>query len=153
MAGRWFDEFTEGEVIDHTIRRTVTEADNTWFSCMTMNTQPLHIDHQAAAESEFGQPLVNSMFTLALVIGISVGDTTQGTLVAQLSLTDVVFAKPVFHGDTIAVRTTVLSKRPSKSRPNQGIVTFRHQALNQHGAEVARCERSALMHRAPEPTT
>jgi len=153
MPGLWFEDFTEGQVFDHAVRRTVTEADNMWFSNLTMNTQPLHIDHAAAADSEFGQPLVNSLFTLGLMIGISVGDTTAGTLVANLGMTDVVFPNPVFHGDTIAARTTITTKRASKSRPRQGIVGFHHQAFNQNGIEVARCERSALMHFRPEAGT
>lgn len=153
MPGLWFEEFAEGQVFDHAVRRTVTEADNMWFSALTMNTQPLHIDHEAAARSEFGRPLVNSIFTLGLMIGISVGDTTAGTLVGNLGMTDVVFPAPVFHGDTIRVRTTVTAKRESRSRPRQGIVTFRHQAFKQDGTEVARCERSALMHMSPDGGT
>lgn len=149
MPGLWFDEFEVGQVFEHPVRRTVTEADNTWFSALTMNTQPLHLDHQAAAESEFGQPLVNSIFTLGVMIGISVGDTTAGTLVGNLGMTDVVFPAPVFHGDTIRVRTEVRAMRDSRSRPMQGIVSFRHQAFNQRDQEVARCERSALMHKNP----
>lgn len=149
MPGLWFDDFEVGQVFEHPVRRTVTEADNTWFSALTMNTQPLHLDHQAAAESEFGQPLVNSIFTLGVMIGISVGDTTAGTLVGNLGMTDVVFPAPVFHGDTIRVRTEVLTLRESRSRPGQGIVSFRHQAFNQRDQEVARCERSALMHKSP----
>jgi acyl dehydratase len=149
MPGLWFDDFREGQVFDHTVRRTVTEADNTWFSCLTMNTQPLHIDHEAAKASEFGRPLVNSLFTLGLMIGISVGDTTAGTLVGNLGMTDVVFPHPVFHGDTIRVRTTVTGLRDSRSRPTQGLATFLHQAFTQDGVEVARCTRTALMHRRP----
>ena len=150
MPGLWFDQFHEGQVFDHPVRRTVTEADNTLFSAMTMNVQPLHLDHQAAAESEFGQPLVNSIFTLGVMIGISVGDTTAGTLVGNLGMTDVAFPAPVFHGDTLRVRTTVTAIRPSRSRPGQGIVTFRHQAFKQTGVEVARCDRSALMRGRPD---
>jgi len=149
MPGLWFDEMYEGLVIDHPVRRTVTEADNTWFSALTMNVQPLHLDHHAAAESEFGQPLVNSIFTLGVMIGISVGDTTAGTLVGNLGMTDVVFPAPVFHGDTLHVRTQVTAMRASRSRPAQGIVTFHHQAFNQTEVEVARCNRSALMHTRP----
>ena len=149
MPGLWYEEFHEGQVFDHPVRRTVTEADNTWFSALTMNTQPLHIDHEAAAQSEFGQPLVNSIFTLGLMIGISVGDTTAGTLVGNLGMTDVNFPAPVFHGDTISVRTTVTALRESRSRPTQGLVTFRHQAFNQRGQEVAHCTRVALMHKRP----
>lgn len=149
MPGMWYDQLEEGMEIRHPVRRTVTEADNTWFSCLTMNTQPLHIDHQAAAESEFGQPLVNSLFTLGLMIGISVGDTTQGTLVGNLGMTDVVFPRPVFHGDTISVSTRITGLRDSRSRPTQGIVTFLHTAYNQRGEEVARCTRTALMRRQP----
>lgn len=151
MAGLWFEEFSEGQVFDHPLTRTVTETDNLWFSNLTMNPQPLHIDFNWAAEnSEFGQPLVNSLFTLGLLIGISVGDTTLGTTVANLGMTDVSFPKPMFHGDSLRVRTTVQSVRASKSRPDDGIVVLHHEGFNQHGDLVAKCTRSALMKRRPK---
>lgn len=149
MAGKWFEEFSIGQVFEHEIRRTVTESDNTWFCAATYNPAQLHIDHDYCKGTEFGQPLVNSLFTLGLVIGLSVQDTTLGTTVANLGMTDTRFPKPVFHGDTIRARTTVMALRESKSRPNAGIVTFRHQGLNQRGEEVCICVRQALMLRKP----
>jgi acyl dehydratase len=145
MAGLYFEEFIEGQVFEHAIRRTVTEMDNVLFTTLTMNPQPLHLDEEFAKTTEFGQRLVNSLFTLGLVIGISVGETTLGTTIANLGMTDVRFPKPVFHGDTLRVRTTVRSKRQSRSRPDAGIVEFEHQGLNQRGETVAVCQRSALM--------
>ena len=148
MTGLWFDEFKEGQVFDHPIRRTVTEMDNVLFSALTHNPQPLHIDrHFAETQTEFGAPLVNSIFTLGLVIGISVNDTTLGTTIANLGMTDVKFPRPVFQGDTINVKTTVLSTRASKSRPEAGIVEFQHEGFNQAGELVAICKRQALMRR------
>ncbi len=147
MRGLYFEEFSEGQLFKHPIRRTVTETDNVLFSTMTMNPAALHLDHHyAATETEFGKPLVNSLFTLGLMIGISVNDTTLGTTIANLGMNDVVFPKPVFQGDTLRVETKVLSKRRSKSRPLAGIVTFEHKAYNQHGDEVASCTRQAFMH-------
>jgi len=145
MAGRWFEEFVVDQVFDHEIRRTVTEADNTWFNGATYNPAAIHIDAEYCKGTEFGQPLVNSIFTLGLVIGLSIQDTTLGTTVANLGMTDTRFPKPVFHGDTIRSRTTVKETRPSKSRPNQGIVTFLHEGLNQRGEVVCSCTRQALM--------
>lgn len=145
MAGLWFDQFEVGRVFEHEIRRTVTEADNMWFSNATYNPAAIHIDAEYCKGTEFGRPLMNSIFTLGLVIGLSVQDTTLGTTVANLGMTDVVFPKPVFAGDTIRSRTTVMETRPSKSRPNQGIVTFLHEGLNQQGEVVCRCTRQALM--------
>jgi acyl dehydratase len=145
MAGLYFEEFSEGQVFEHALTRTVTETDNVLFTTMTMNPQPLHLDAEFAKSTEFGRPLVNSIFTLGLVIGISVGDTTLGTTVANLGMTDVRFPKPVFHGDTLRVRTTVMSLRRSKSRSDTGIVEFEHTGLNQHGEVVAICRRAALM--------
>lgn len=145
MAGLWFDEFKVGQEFPHEIRRTVTEADNMWFSNATCNPAAIHIDADYCKGTEFGQPLMNSIFTLGLVIGLSVQDTTLGTTVANLGMTDVVFPKPVFAGDTIRSRTTVLETRASKSRPNAGIVTFLHQGFNQRGEEVSSCKRQALM--------
>lgn len=149
MAGLWFEELPVGRVIDAEWTRTVTEADNVLFCSMTMNVQKLHLDAEFAATTEFGRPLVNSLFTLGLMIGMSVHNLTQGTTVANLGMTDTVFPTPVFAGDTIHVRTTVVAARESRSRPDAGIVTFRHEALNQAGALVARCERQALMRRRP----
>jgi len=149
MAGRWFEQFTVGEVFDHEIRRTVTEADNMWFSNATCNPAAIHIDADYCKGTEFGQPLVNSVFTLGLVIGLSVQDTTLGTTVANLGMSDTRFPKPVFYGDTIRSRTTVKELRASQSRPGAGIVTFVHQGLNQRGEEVCVCTRQALMMRKP----
>ena len=149
MAGLYFEEFREGQVLEHATTRTVTEMDNVLFTTLTMNPQPLHLDAEFAKTTEFGRPLVNSIFTLGLVIGISVGETTLGTTVANLGMTEVRFPKPVFHGDTITVRTIVASMRTSQSRPNAGLVEFRHTAYNQRGEEVATCLRTALMSRRP----
>ena len=149
MAGLYFEDFTEGRVFEHALSRTVTEMDNVLFTTLTMNPQPLHLDAEFAKTTEFGRPLVNSIFTLGLVIGITVGDTTLGTTVANLGMTDVRFPKPVFHGDTIRARTTVLSVRRSKSRADAGIVEFEHVGLNQRGETVAICRRAALMKTRP----
>lgn len=149
MAGLYFDEFETGHVFKHELRRTITESDNMLFSNMTLNPQPLHIDHDFASKTEFGKPLVNSLFTLGLMIGISVNDTTIGTTVGNLGMSDVKFPHPVFHGDTIHVETEVKALRASKSRPTQGIVTFVHRAYNQDDKLVALCERAALMHKTP----
>ena len=145
MGGLYFEEFEVGQVFEHQVGRTVTEMDNTLFSALTMNPQPLHLDAAFSEKTEFGQRLVNSLFTLGLVIGMTVGDTTLGTTIGNLGMTEVRFPKPVFHGDTIYARTTILSKRESKSRPNQGIVEFEHVGTNQRGEEVAYCKRTGLM--------
>jgi acyl dehydratase len=145
MAGLYFEEFSEGQVFEHALTRTVTEMDNVLFTTLTMNPQPLHLDAEFARTTEFGRPLVNSIFTLGLVIGISVGDTTLGTTVANLGMSDVRFPKPVFHGDTIRARTKVVAVRKSKSRGDAGIVEFEHVGLNQRGETVAICRRAALM--------
>lgn len=150
MRGLYFEEFEVGHVFEHAIGRTVTEMDNTLFSCLTHNPQPLHIDHAFAAQTEWGKPLVNSLFTLGLMIGISVSDTTLGTTIANLGMTDVNFPKPVFHGDSIRVKTEVLSKRESRSRPDAGIVEFHHRAYNQRGELVAECRRMAFMRKKPK---
>lgn len=149
MPGYWFEEFSEGQVFNHEWTRTVTESDNMMFSMLTMNPQPLHIDRHAAAETEFGQPLVNSLFTLGLLIGMTVNDTTLNTTVANLGMEAVKFPAPLFQGDTVRARTTVLGCRPSKSRPGQGIVTFRHELFKQDDTLVASCERAALMKAKP----
>ena len=145
MAGLYFEEFADGQVFEHPTGRTVTEMDNVLFSTLTMNPQPLHLDEEFAKQTEFGQRLVNSLFTLGLVIGLSVGETTLGTTVANLGMTDVRFPKPVFHGDTLRARTIVRSKRRSQSRKDAGIVEFEHQGINQRGEIVAVCRRAALM--------
>lgn len=150
MAGLWFEEFAIGQVLRHEIRRTVIEADNIWFSAMTYNPAQLHIDHDYAAKTEFGKPLVNSIFTLGLVIGLSIQDTTLGTTVANLGMTDTVFPKPVFAGDTIRSETTILAVRESKSRPGQGIVTMEHVGLNQRDEVVCKTVRNALMMKRPK---
>jgi acyl dehydratase len=151
MAGLYFEDFTVGRVFEHEWTRTVTEMDNVLFSSLTMNVQPLHLDEEFASKTEFGQRIVNSLFTLGLMIGITVNDTTLGTTIANLGMTDVRFPKPVFHGDTLRVRTTVGGLRASKSRPDAGIVEFHHEAINQRGEIVAQCTRQALMRRNPVP--
>jgi acyl dehydratase len=148
-SGRWFEEMHVGDVVFHAVTRTVTEADNVTFSTMTMNPQPLHLDAEFAAKSEFGRPLVNSLFTLGLLVGLSVWELTLGTTVANLGFEEIEFPKPVFIGDTIHAETVILDARPSKSRPSAGIVTFEHVARNQEALIVARCRRVALMHRQP----
>jgi acyl dehydratase len=151
MAGVWFDELMVGQKFHHPIRRTVTETDNVLFTAMTHNPALLHLDEEYCREhTEFGQRIVNSAFTLGLMVGISVGDTTLGTAVANLGWDEVRFPKPLFHGDTIHVESEVLELRPSKSRPDQGIVTFLHQAFNQHGDLVATCKRSGLQRKRPQ---
>lgn len=149
MRGLYFEEFSVGMLFEHTLTRTVTEWDNVQFSTMTMNPQPLHIDAHYSAKTEFGRPLVNSLFTLGLMIGISVADTTLRTTIANLGMREVSFPAPVFQGDTLSVTTEVLSTRVSASRPEAGIVEFLHRAYNQDGVEVARCIRSAFMHKEP----
>ena len=149
MAGKYFEEWSEGDVIEHAIRRTVTEADNLFFSTLTHNPQPLHIDVEAAKASEFGQILVNGTFTFSLMVGLSVGDTTLGTLVANLGYEKVVMPKPVFLGDTLRAQTKISALRASKSRPQAGIVTFEHTLLNQRGEVVCSCLRSALIQKKP----
>jgi acyl dehydratase len=145
MAGLHLEEFQVGAVVRHGLTRTVTESDNVLFSMMTMNPQPLHIDFDFASKTEWGKPLVNSLFTLGLMIGISVHDTTLGTTIANLGMSETVFPAPVFHGDTIRVETEVLSVRESKSKPDRGIVEFEHRAYNQHGVLVAKCIRQAMI--------
>jgi acyl dehydratase len=149
MAGRYLEEFVVGEVFKHALTRTVTEGDNVLFSVMTMNPQPLHIDFDFASKSEWGKPLVNSLFTLGLMIGISVHETTLGTTVANLGMTETVFPHPVFHGDTIRVETIVIDVRESRTKPDRGIVEFEHSAFNQHGALVAKCRRQAMIRKKP----
>ena len=148
MAGRCYDDWTVGDRIVHDIRRTVTETDNLLFTVMTHNPQPLHLDVEAAKASEFGQILVNGTFTFALMVGLSVGDTTLGTLVANLGYDQLTMPKPVFIGDTLRAETEVQALKDSRSRPEAGIVTFAHRMLNQRDEIVCRCLRSALVKRA-----
>jgi len=145
MAGKFFEEWQIGETITHEIRRTVTETDNLLFTTMTHNPQPLHLDAEAAKASEFGQILVNGTFTFSLMVGLSVGDTTLGTLVANLGYDKLVMPKPVFIGDTLRAETEVISLKESKSRPGSGIVTFLHRCINQREEIVCQCERAALI--------
>ncbi len=149
MAGRYYDDWTVGDHLVHEIRRTVTETDNLLFTVMTHNPQPLHLDAEAAAASEFGRILVNGTFTFALMVGLSVGDTTLGTLVANLGYDKLVHPKPVFIGDTMRAETEVASLKDSGSRPNAGIVTFQHRLLNQRDEIVCQCLRTALLLRRP----
>lgn len=145
MAGKFFDQWQVGEKLTHEIRRTVTETDNLLFSTMTHNPQPLHIDAEAAKASEFGQILVNGTFTFSLMVGLSVGDTTLGTLVANLGYDKLIMPKPVFIGDTLHATSEVIGLKESNSRPGAGIVTFKHEMLNQRGEVVCACERAALI--------
>ena len=147
MAGRHFDQWTVGDKLMHEIRRTVTETDNLLFTTMTHNPQPLHLDIEAARASEFGQILVNGTFTFALMVGLTVGDTTLGTLIANLGYDKLVMPRPVFIGDTLHATSEVIALRESKSRPDAGVVTFLHEAINQRGETVCRCERAALLRR------
>ena len=149
MAERYFDSFKPGDRIEHDIRRTVTETDNLLFTTMTHNPQPLHLDAEAARASEFGRILVNGTFTFALMIGLSVADTTLRTLIANLGYDKVVMPKPVFIGDTLRARTEVIERRESRSRPSADIVTFCHELLNQRDEIVCQCTRTALLKRTP----
>ena len=149
MPGVWFDDLTIGQRFEHPIRRTVTETDNVLFTAMTHNPALLHLDEEYMKGTDFGQRVVNSAFTLGLMVGISVGDTTLGTAVANLGWDEVRFPKPLFHGDTIHVESEVIDLRESRSRPDQGIVTFLHQAFNQHDELVATCKRSGLQRKRP----
>lgn len=149
VTGRWLEDLTPGLVIEHAVTRTVTEADNTLFSVLTMNPQPLHLDQAFAETTEFGQRVVNSLFTLSLLVGLTVYDTTLGTTVANLGFEEIAFPAPVFHGDTIHAETEVVSARASASRPGQGVVVFDHRARNQRDELVASCRRAALMRSRP----
>lgn len=149
MAGRYYDEWAVGDRITHEIRRTVTETDNLLFSTMTHNPQPLHLDAEAARASEFGQILVNGTFTFALMVGLSVGDTTLGTLVANLGYDRLVMPKPVFIGDTLRADSEVTELKESRSRPEAGIVTFAHHLHNQRDEIVCQCLRMALLKKRP----
>ncbi len=150
-TGRWLEELEPGMVISHAIRRSITESDNVMFTSMTMNPAWLHLDFDYAEnETEFGRPLVNSMLTLAMVIGISVHETTLGTTVANLGFSEIAFPSPMFHGDTLRVETEVMAARHSKSRPGQGVVTFEHRGFNQNDVLCCRAVRNALMLSRPE---
>jgi acyl dehydratase len=149
-GGLYFEDFVAGELYEHRLTRTVTQMDNMLFSNMTLNPQPLHIDrHFCETETEWGQPIMNSLFTLGLMIGMSVNDLTVGTTIANLGMTDVKFSHPLFEGDTVRATTEVIGKRPSKSRPGAGIVEFHHRAYNQNGKLVAECRRQAFMRMRP----
>ena len=150
MAGLWFEEFEVGRIFVHPLRRTVTETDNLLMSTLTHNPAPLHLDAEYMKDSEYGRILVNSCFTLGLMVGISVNDTTQGTAVANLGWDEVRFPVPIFVGDTLRIETEVLDVRQSKSRPTQGIVTFAHRAYNQAGELVANCKRASLQKTRPQ---
>jgi acyl dehydratase len=149
MPALWFEDFEVGKTHEHPIRRTVTEADNIFFSALTYNPQPLHIDKEFCKTTEWGQPLMNSLFTLGLMVGISVNDLTTGTIVANLGMTEVKFPAPLFQGDTIRVSTRIASKRESKSRPDAGIVELDHRAFKQDGTLVAQCLRQVMVRKKP----
>ncbi len=152
-GGLYFEDFEVGRVFRHRLTRTVSQMDNLLFSSLTLNPQPLHIDaHFCATETEWGQPLMNSLFTLGLLIGISVNDTTLGTTIANLGMSEVKFPAPLFEGDTVSATTEVTAKRESKSRPDAGLVEFLHRAFKQDGTLVAECRRTALMRRRPQAT-
>ncbi len=150
MAGRYFDQWQVGDKVAHEVTRTVTETDNVLISTLTHNPQPLHLDHEAAAASEYGKPLVNSIFTFGLMVGVSVVDTTLGTLIANLGYDKLVFPHPVFAGDTLRSETECIALRESKSRPNAGIVTWAHRSFNQRGEKVCECTRTALILKSPQ---
>ncbi len=149
MPGRYYDEWQVGDRVQHAITRTVTETDNLLFTTLTHNPQPLHLDYEVAAKTEFGKPLVNSCFTFSLVVGVSVHDTTLGTLVANLGYEQLKFPKPVFIGDTLRCETECVGVRDSKSRPNAGIVTWTHRCFNQCDELVCECTRTALLLKRP----
>ena len=149
MAGRFFDEWQVGDTIAHAITRTVTETDNVLVSALTHNPQPMHLDHEVAAASEFGRPIVNSVYTFGLMVGVSVSDTTLGTLVANLGYDKLIFPAPVFVGDTLRSTSECVAVRASASRPEAGIVTWAHRSFNQRGEKVCECTRSALLKRKP----
>jgi len=149
MAGLYYEEFQVGMEFQHALRRTVTEMDNVMFCAMTHNPQPLHLDEEFAKATEFGQRIVNSLFTLGLVIGITVTDTTIGTTLGNLGMTDIRFKNPVFHGDTVHVVTRIKDKRESKSRPDAGLVVFEHTGFNQREQEIAYVVRTGLMRKRP----
>ena len=149
MPGRYFDEWQIGDTVAHAVTRTVTETDNVLISALTHNPQPMHLNHEVAAASEFGRPIVNSVYTFGLMIGVSVADTTLGTLIANLGYDKLVFPKPVFAGDTLRSETECIAVRQSNSRPNAGIVTWAHRSFNQRGELVCECTRTALLLKTP----
>ena len=149
MPGVWFDELKVGQIFKHEIRRTVTDMDNILFSSLTYNPAAVHIDHEYAKSTEFGKPLMNSIFTLGLIIGLTVQDTTLGTTVGNLGFEETKFPRPVFAGDTLRAETKIVAVRDSKSRPTQGIVTFEHRGFNQRDEEIMMCRRAGLMMRRP----
>jgi acyl dehydratase len=149
MPGRYFDEWQVGDRIDHAVTRTVTETDNVLISALTHNPQPMHLDREVAARSEFGQPIVNSIYTFGLMVGVSVADTTLGTLVANLGYDALKFPHPVFIGDTLRSETECIARRESKSRPEAGIVTWAHRSFNQRDELVCECTRTALLLKRP----
>lgn len=149
MAGRYYEELEVGQVVRHSLGRTITEMDNVLFCALTLNSHPLHINEDFAAKTQFGQRIVNGIFTLGLAVGITVPELTEGTIVANLSYEEVVHPRPLFHGDTLYVESEVLSKRESRSQPDRGIVQFRHVGRNQHGQEVIRFTRTALVLKKP----
>ena len=150
MPGRYFDEWQVGDKVAHAITRTVTETDNILISALTHNPQPMHLDKELAAKTEFGQPLVNSIYTFGLMVGVSVADTTLGTLVANLGYDKLIFPNPVFAGDTLRSETECVAVRQSKSRPNAGIVTWAHRSYNQRDELVCECTRTALLLKNPQ---
>lgn len=149
MQGLYFEELKVGMIVDHPLRRTITEADNVIFTTMTHNPSALHLDAEYMKKSQYGRPLVNSCLTLSMMVGISIGDTTLGTTIANLGWDNVRFPKPLFHGDTIHIQTEVIAARESRSKPDRGIVTFIHRCFNQHDEEVATCQRIVLMQKKP----
>lgn len=149
MGGLYFEEFEVGKTYRHAVTRTVTEMDNVMFSCLTLNMQPLHLDENFAATTQHGQRLVNSIFTLGLMVGITVAETTLGTTLGNLSMNNIRFPRPVFHGDTLRVETEITGKKESTSKPDRGVVFFTHRAFNQRDEEVAYCERAGMMMRKP----
>ena len=150
VPGLYFDEFYEGQVFEHELRKTLTESDNQLFSTMTLNPQPLHIDRHFSEQTEWGKPLMNSLLTLGLVIGVSVGDTTLGTTIGNLGMKDTQFPHPVFQGDTVRAVTEVIGVRASRSKPDRGIVDFLHKGYNQDNVLVCTCHRQAMMWRHPD---
>ena len=150
MAGRFFEQWQVGDKVAHEVTRTVTETDNVLICALTHNPQPMHLDHEVAAASEFGKPLINSVFTFGLMVGVSVSDTTLGTLVANLGYDKLVFPNPVFAGDTLRSETECVAVRESKSRPNAGIVTWSHRSFNQRNELVCECTRTALLLKKPQ---
>jgi acyl dehydratase len=153
MAGKYYEELEVGMIIHHDLGRTITEADNVLFSSLTMNTQPLHINEDFAAKTEFGHRIANGIFTLGVVVGISVPELTHGTIIANLGYENINHPHPLFHGDTVYVETEILAKRESKSRPDCGIITMKHTGRNQHGTVVIEVTRSALFLKCPARQT